>query len=462
MTTRALSQPFTTAPRTGSGAGRSCRCGSAGSGVRGVVIGLDEEAPAGVAVAPVERVVDEVPAPLVDLALWLADYYGSTPGRALALVAPKARRAASGRSRPSGSRSRARPAGRAERRAGGRARADRRRARRGRRRASAPGGADRLRQDRGLPPGLRGRARRGLGRSCSCRRSRSRRRPSAASARGSATPSRSCTRRSPTPERRDERERIARGEARVVVGARSAVFAPVEPLGLICVDEEHDPAYKQESDPRYDARTVAAKRAALEGAVAIYGSATPRPESWARLERISLGDAARRADAARPARRPAPRVGYPLSAPLLGALGATRSDGGKAILLLNRRGVAPALHCRACGMTPRCVNCDVALMLHTDEALRCHHCGQAEAVAADCPACGSAELARIGAGRSGSSASSRRAPGARAVPARRGRLAPAGSVADVAARFPPPTAQCCSARRWSRRATTSPGSRSPP
>ena len=78
-------------------------------------------------------------------------------------------------------------------------------------------------------------------------------------------------------ERRDERERIARGEAKVVVGARSAVFAPLRDVGVICVDEEHDPSYKQESDPRYDARTVAAKRAALEGAVAIYGSATPRP-----------------------------------------------------------------------------------------------------------------------------------------------------------------------------------------
>src|SRR5262249_56175425 len=87
-------------------------------------------------------------------------------------------------------------------------------------------------------------------------------------------------------ERRDERERIAAGEAPIVVGARSAVYAPVARLGLICVDEEHDASYKQDSDPRYDARTVAAKRATLEGAVAVYGSATPRPESWARLERL--------------------------------------------------------------------------------------------------------------------------------------------------------------------------------
>ena len=90
-------------------------------------------------------------------------------------------------------------------------------------------------------------------------------------------------------ERRDERERIVAGEAPIVVGARSAVFAPVPNLGLICIDEEHDASYKQESDPRYDARTVAAKRAALEGAVAVYGSATPRPESWEPLERLELG-----------------------------------------------------------------------------------------------------------------------------------------------------------------------------
>ena len=90
-------------------------------------------------------------------------------------------------------------------------------------------------------------------------------------------------------ERRDERERIVSGEATVVVGARSAVFAPLPSLGVICVDEEHDASYKQESDPRYDARTVAAKRAALEGAVAIFGSATPRPESWQALERLELG-----------------------------------------------------------------------------------------------------------------------------------------------------------------------------
>jgi primosomal protein N' (replication factor Y) len=183
-----------------------------------------------------------------------------------------------------------------------------------------------------------------------------------------------------------------------VVGARSAVFAPVPCLGLVCVDEEHDPSYKQESDPRYDARTVAAKRAALEGAVAVYGSATPRPESWERLERLELGG--RLAGPLPPVRVVDLRreAGYPLSAPLLAELGAIADRGGKAILLLNRRGVAPALHCRACGLTLRCESCDVALTLHGDGLLHCHHCGRREPAPELCPGCGAAEVARLGAG----------------------------------------------------------------
>ena len=124
-------------------------------------------------------------------------------------------------------------------------------------------------------------------------------------------------------ERRDERERIASGEAPVVVGARSAVFAPVPSLGVICIDEEHDSSYKQESDPRYDARTVAAKRASLEGAVAVFGSATPRPESWASARAARARRADRGAAAVGEGRRPAPRGG--LSA-LGAAAGRARRD----------------------------------------------------------------------------------------------------------------------------------------
>jgi primosomal protein N' (replication factor Y) len=91
-------------------------------------------------------------------------------------------------------------------------------------------------------------------------------------------------------------------------------------------------------------------------------------------------------------------AGYPLSAPLLAELGKLAENGGKAILLLNRRGIAPALHCRACGTTFRCPDCDVALVLHRDGSLRCHHCGHSEAAPEECPVCRSVDLARIGAG----------------------------------------------------------------
>ena len=341
-----------------------------------------------------------MPAPLVDLALWVADYYGSTPARALELVAPK-RRAPRG-ARPS-------PAERES--LGGEPEPEALTVEQ--REAveqivaaldegvgehvllEGPTGSGKTEVylqacaaalERGLgtivlvpeialAPQTVGRFRRRFGDSVAI----------VHSSLGAA-------------ERRDERDRIARGEARIVVGARSAVFAPMRGVGLIVVDEEHDTAYKQESDPRYDARTVAAKRAALEGAVAVYGSATPRPESWARLRRLSL---AARIGAPMPSVRLVDlrrEAGYPLSAPLLGALGRLVDDGGRAILLLNRRGVAPAIHCRACGISRRCVNCDVALTLHTDEALHCHHCGRVEAVPRECPECGSVELARIGAG----------------------------------------------------------------
>jgi primosomal protein N' (replication factor Y) (superfamily II helicase) len=143
---------------------------------------------------------------------------------------------------------------------------------------------------------------------------------------------------------------------------------------------------------------VAAKRAALEGAVAVFGTATPRPESWERLEHLELGG--RLAGPLPPVRVVDLRreKGYPLSAPMRAELGALEEKGGKAILLLNRRGVAPAIHCRACGRTRRCPNCDVALVLHADERLHCHHCSHTEETGEACPECGSPELARIGAG----------------------------------------------------------------
>jgi primosomal protein N' (replication factor Y) len=399
VTARTLARPFTyqVPEETGRGAVVEVRFGNARR--RGVVTELDVAPPAGVETASVERVAETLPSALVDLALWVADYYGSTPARALTLVAP------------------ASPKRRGERRhaAGASAlAAEARPARLSAAQERALGRIEELLAGGGGNVLLYGATGSGKTevyiRACE-----------AALARGrcaivlvpeiALTPQTLGRFRArfgdrvallhsalTEAERRDERERIAAGEAPVVVGARSAVFAPVPSLGVLCVDEEHDQSYKQESDPRYDARTVAAKRAALEGAVAVFGSATPRPESWGRLERLELGGrlatplpSVRVVDLRREA-------GYPLSAPLLAELGRLSERGGKAILLLNRRGVAPALHCRACGETRRCLNCDVALTLHAAGVLRCHHCGAAEAAGETCPVCASPELVRIGAG----------------------------------------------------------------
>jgi primosomal protein N' (replication factor Y) len=393
--TRMLARPFTYEATNGVQKGSVVAVRLAGARHLGVVVSLEDEAPAGIDPAPVERVVGTVPAPLVDLALWIADYYGSTPGRALGLVAPHRRepRAAArspverealeGEARPS-SLTASQDAVlerivRGLEGGGGRfllygatgsgktevyLRACEAALERGR-------GAIVLVPEIALTPQALGRFRARFGERVALLHS-------------------GLTER----ERRDERDRIGAGDASVVLGARSAVFAPVQRLGVVCVDEEHDPSYKQESDPRYDARTVAARRASLEGAVAVYGSATPRPESWHGLERLELGGRVS-------GRLPLVRVvdlrreaGYPLSGPLLEALGSA----AKSILLLNRRGVAPALHCRACGRTIRCPNCDVSLVLHAEGLLRCHHCGFVEPAPPACPECRSPELARLGAG----------------------------------------------------------------
>jgi primosomal protein N' (replication factor Y) (superfamily II helicase) len=395
VSTRALARPFTYEVSDGVRKGSVVAVRLAGARRRGVVVSLDDEPPAGVDPAPVERVVETIPPPLVDLALWIADYYGSTPGRALGLVAPHRREpraearspvereALEGEPRPTAltdsQASALQRILRALDEGGGRfllygatgsgktevyLRACEAALERGR-------GAIVLVPEIALTPQAVGRFRSRFGERVALLHS-------------------GLTAR----ERRDERDRIRAGEARVVVGARSAIFAPLEATGVICVDEEHDPSYKQESDPRYDARTVAARRAALEGAVAVYGSATPRPESWEGLERLELGGRVS-------GRLPPVRIvdlrreaGYPLSGPLLDALGSA----GKSILLLNRRGVAPALHCRFCGHTIRCANCDVSLVLHADGVQHCHHCGFAAPAPTVCPACGSPELVRIGAG----------------------------------------------------------------
>jgi primosomal protein N' (replication factor Y) len=200
-------------------------------------------------------------------------------------------------------------------------------------------------------------------------------------------------------ERYDEWWRMRRGEARVCVGPRSAVFAPFGDLGLIVVDEEHDGSYKQEGDPRYDARTVAERRAAVEGALLVAGSATPRPESVHRYERIRLP---RRVDG-----RGLPPVELvdvrgcsgPLHDKTRRALDGVRRRAEKAIVLLNRRGWSNFLSCRECGRVWECPNCDVTLVLHRAAAeVACHHCGHRERVPRACPDCNSVSVARHGAG----------------------------------------------------------------
>jgi primosomal protein N' (replication factor Y) len=367
---------------------------------RGVVTEVDVAPPPGVEAAPVERIVEALPSPLVELALWVADYYGSTPGRALALVAPPRRKRRGEAAHPT-----ARDALRGEPAPAALSDSQQRAVER------IVAALDAGSSSNFLLYGATGSGKtevylqacaaaleRGLGAIVlvpeialtpqTVGRFTARFGERVALLHSALTEA----------ERRDERDRITMGEARIVVGARSAVFAPMRGLGVICVDEEHDASYKQESDPRYDARTVAAKRALLERAVAVFGSATPRPESWRSLERLELGG--RLAGKLPPVRIVDLRreAGYPLSAPLLEELGSIAERGGKAILLLNRRGVAPALHCRACGITLHCTNCDVSLVLHRDGTLRCHHCGHAEAEPPTCPACVSPELARIGAG----------------------------------------------------------------
>jgi primosomal protein N' (replication factor Y) len=196
-------------------------------------------------------------------------------------------------------------------------------------------------------------------------------------------------------ERFDEWRRLERGEARVCVGPRSAVFAPVADLGLIVVDEEHDPSYKHEGDPRYDARHVAAERARRAGAALLAGSATPRPESVQALRRVRLP---RRVDG-----RPLPPVEVLDMTEAKGSLHPrTRdalADGEKAIVLLNRRGWSNFLSCRSCGKVWECPQCDVALVLHRAAGrLGCHHCGHRERVPSSCDACGSVSVARHGTG----------------------------------------------------------------
>jgi primosomal protein N' (replication factor Y) len=216
--------------------------------------------------------------------------------------------------------------------------------------------------------------------------------------------------RIPTKQRAAAWSRIRSGAAPLVVGPRSALFAPVARIGLIVVDEEHDGSYKQEETPRYHARDIALVRARLEGASAVLGSATPSVETWyaansGRYVRLDLPE--------RIAGRPMPSVeivdmreefrerGAPvlLSRTLIEALRAAKARGEQSIILLNRRGYAAFALCRACGEPIGCPHCSVSLVYHrSDESLRCHYCDYHRSRPDVCDKCGSDHLVYQGEG----------------------------------------------------------------
>jgi primosomal protein N' (replication factor Y) len=221
-------------------------------------------------------------------------------------------------------------------------------------------------------------------------------------------------------ERSEQWRRIRRGDAPIVVGTRSAIFAPAPNLGLILVDEEHDQSYKQEETPRYNARDVAVMRAKLEGAVVVMGSATPSLESWqnsaqGKYQRVEMTE--------RVMNRPLPEVELIdmrgefketgeeqlFSRALVEQTRLALDRGEQALILLNRRGYSFAVICRACGEKLECENCAISLTHHKpsgDDAgvaragqrLQCHYCGYSRTVPARCPKCESEHLYYLGAG----------------------------------------------------------------
>jgi primosomal protein N' (replication factor Y) len=211
-------------------------------------------------------------------------------------------------------------------------------------------------------------------------------------------------------ERTEQWRRIRSGAASVVVGTRSGVFAPVQNLGLIVVDEEHDGSYKQEENPRYNGRDVAIVRAQDAGACVVLGSATPSLESRYNAEKgkYTLLELPGRIEA-----RPMPLVELidmrqefletrkqeTFSRKLIEALGQRVESGEQTIVLLNRRGFSSFVACRACGERVQCINCSLTLTYHKrDRRLLCHYCGYAEKVPSQCPKCASEHIYFLGIG----------------------------------------------------------------
>jgi primosomal protein N' (replication factor Y) len=250
-------------------------------------------------------------------------------------------------------------------------------------------------------------------------------------------------------ERHDQWRRIHAGEVDVVVGTRSAVFAPLPDLGAIVVDEEHDPSYKQEESPRYNGRDVAVMRAKREHALVVLGSATPAVETYhnATTGRYRLLALPRRV-LDRPLAavqvvnmrdeyaRLGPEVVF--SQPLEQAIADRLSRAEQVLVLLNRRGFATAVFCRQCGGTIDCPNCSVSLTVHTGGTwrARCHYCNYSSVVPKACPACGAPYLEQVGLGTQRIEAEAARLfPGARVARLDRDVLTRRGAVVDVLGRF---------------------------
>jgi len=200
------------------------------------------------------------------------------------------------------------------------------------------------------------------------------------------------------------------GEAKLVLGTRLAVFASMPQLGLIVVDEEHDPSYKQQDGARYSARDLAVYRGHLEKVPVILGSATPSLESWqraneGRYQRLALPE--RIGGGAMPRVRLFDMKTLPLTkgvttaltAPLLDALRLRIARGEQSLIFLNRRGYSPVLHCGECQWKSECPHCSAYRVFHKgDRTLRCHHCGFTERVPHACPSCGNLDIAPLGRG----------------------------------------------------------------
>lgn len=210
-------------------------------------------------------------------------------------------------------------------------------------------------------------------------------------------------------ERFDEWCRLREGTAKIAIGARSAIFAPVENVGVILIDEEHDGSYLSESSPRYSTFDIAYLRAKYNGCKLILGSATPSIETYRRAKQgefqlIRLPERINRrpmpdveiADMRREVRRGNPS---PFSAVLREKLERCLAEGNQAILFLNRRGYSQSVICHTCGYVAKCEHCDVALTYHSEEGcLKCHYCGTHYHMLSACPECGGTHLGYVGTG----------------------------------------------------------------